>query len=114
MSWAAGPGGLSEQAARRRERDRAAVPVAPAVFARAFAAELSNPLTPILAGGAALSAAVGSVLDAGLVMAVSAVSAVTGSLQRVATDRAVAELFARSAVSVRVRRAGKEQQRLGR
>ncbi|MGZ6839540.1 MAG: cation-translocating P-type ATPase, partial [Frankiaceae bacterium] len=93
------------------ERDRAAVPVAPAVFARAFAGELSNPLTPILAGGAALSAAVGSVLDAALVMAVSAVSAVTGSLQRVATDRAVAELFARSAVSVRVRRAGKEQQR---
>jgi magnesium-transporting ATPase (P-type) len=105
------PGGLSGQAASlRREEARIPAPRTAGLL-RAFAEELSNPLTPILAGGAALSASVGSALDAGLVLAASGVSALTGSVQRLSTDRAVAGLFARAEAPVRVRRGG-EQLRL--
>ncbi len=107
-----GPGGLTERAAGLRQGEAVTGAPAPTGFVRAFVEELSNPMTPILAGGAALSASVGSALDAGLVMAASVVSALTGSLQRLSTDRAVAGLFARSEVPVRVRRGG-EQSRLG-
>ncbi|MFD5323491.1 HAD-IC family P-type ATPase [Streptomyces sp. NPDC127092] len=75
----------------------------------AFVEELSNPLTPILAAGAALSAAVGSRTDAALVAAITAVSALVGGFQRVRTDKALAQLFAQSAIGARVRREGRER-----
>ncbi|MFD7502939.1 HAD-IC family P-type ATPase [Streptomyces sp. NPDC059850] len=75
----------------------------------AFIEELANPLTPVLAAGAALAAAVGSRTDAALVAAITATSALVGGFQRVRTERALAELFARSAVGARVRRGGTER-----
>jgi magnesium-transporting ATPase (P-type) len=76
---------------------------------RAFAEELANPLTPVLAGGAGLSAAVGSVADAALVGGVIALTALIGAGHRVSTERSLAELLSRSAVTARVRRDGTER-----
>ena len=56
--------------------------------------ELADPLTPILAVGAAASAIVGSNVDALLVAGVMAVNALTGGAQRLRADAAAAELFA--------------------
>ncbi|KAA1250449.1 cation-translocating P-type ATPase [Mycobacterium simiae] len=56
--------------------------------------ELSDPLTPILAVGAAASAIVGSNVDALLVAGVMAVNAITGGAQRLRAEAAAAELFA--------------------
>ena len=56
--------------------------------------ELKDPLTPILAVGAAASAIVGSNVDALLVAGVMAVNALTGGAQRLRADAAAAELFA--------------------
>ncbi|MBT2365653.1 HAD-IC family P-type ATPase [Streptomyces sp. ISL-10] len=93
----AGPGGSSGN-----EPTRLTLP-------SAFIEELANPLTPVLAGGAALATAVGSRTDAGLVAAITGSSALIGGIQRVRTERALAELFARSAIGARVRRGGRER-----
>ncbi|AVT39961.1 cation-translocating P-type ATPase [Plantactinospora sp. BB1] len=76
---------------------------------RAFVEELANPLTPVLAGGAGLSAAVGSVADAALVGGVIGLTALIGAAHRVSTERSLAELLSRSAVTARVRRDGTER-----
>ncbi|MET8805058.1 cation-translocating P-type ATPase [Streptomyces sp. NPDC004546] len=97
--------GLSEEAAARAKgpwRDSTPQITLPS----AFIEELANPLTPVLAGGAALAAAVGSSADAVLVALITAASALVGGVQRVRTERALAELTARSAVGARVRRGG--------
>jgi cation-transporting P-type ATPase I len=100
------PAGLSEaDAARRRRQVRRPQPVRTSL-ARAVMEELDNPLTPILAAGAVLSASLGSVVDAGLVAGVSALSALIGGAQRLHTDRAMAALLAHSAVTARVLRDG--------
>ncbi|HUH70998.1 MAG TPA: cation-translocating P-type ATPase [Mycobacterium sp.] len=57
-------------------------------------AELADPLTPILAVGAAASAIVGSNIDALLVAGVMTANAVAGGVQRLRAEAAVAELFA--------------------
>lgn len=102
-----GPGGLSTAEVRGRRSGGPSLVDQPSL-ARAVADELANPLTPILAGGAAVSAAVGSVVDAGLVAGVSAVSALIGGVQRLRTDRALSSLLATSAVTAVVRRDGVE------
>ncbi|MFI6359235.1 HAD-IC family P-type ATPase [Streptomyces sp. NPDC050743] len=97
--------GLSEEEAARAKgpwRDSTPQITLPS----AFIEELANPLTPVLAGGAALAAAVGSSADAVLVALITAASALVGGVQRVRTERALAELTARSAVGARVRRGG--------
>ncbi|NBM15331.1 HAD-IC family P-type ATPase [Streptomyces sp. GC420] len=105
--------GLSDQDAKERKdrADGSAPQDGPraTTLPVAFAEELANPLTPVLAAGAALAAAVGSRTDAGLVAAVTGVSALAGGVQRVRTDRALAELFERSAIGARVRRGGRER-----
>lgn len=63
-------------------------------LAAATRAELADPLTPILAVGAAASAIVGSNIDALLVAGVMTANAVTGGVQRLRADAAAAELFA--------------------
>jgi cation-transporting P-type ATPase I len=63
-------------------------------LAIATRAELADPLTPILAVGAAASAIVGSNIDALLVAGVMTVNAITGGAQRLRADAAAAELFA--------------------
>lgn len=77
-------------------------------FTSAVVEELANPLTPILGLGAAVSAAIGAVVDAALVAGVTVLSGIIGGAQRRHTDRALAELLARSAVAARVRRGGEE------
>ncbi len=101
------PGGLSSEAAGRRRRATGQAPQRPSLT-RAFLAELTNPLTPILVGGAALSASIGAVTDAVIVTGVCAVSALSGGAQRVYTDRSMAQLFEGSSATARVQRDGSE------
>ncbi|HZG05886.1 MAG TPA: cation-translocating P-type ATPase [Streptomyces sp.] len=102
--------GLSrEEAGERAARETTSEQPARISLPAAFVEELANPLTPVLAAGAALSAAVGSRTDAALVAGITGVSALVGAVQRVRTDRALAELFARSAIGARVRRGGTER-----
>ncbi|WP_231117604.1 HAD-IC family P-type ATPase, partial [Mycobacterium intracellulare] len=63
-------------------------------LASATRTELADPLTPILAVGAAASAIVGSNIDALLVAGVMTVNAITGGAQRLRAESAAAELFA--------------------
>ncbi|CAM4310575.1 Calcium-transporting ATPase [Mycobacterium basiliense] len=65
-----------------------------AQLAAATRQELADPLTPILAVGAAASAIIGSNVDAVLVAGVMAVNALTGGVQRLRAEAAAAELFA--------------------
>ncbi|KAB1928086.1 cation-translocating P-type ATPase [Micromonospora noduli] len=76
---------------------------------RAFVDELSNPLTPVLVAGAVLSASFGSLVDAALVGSVVGGSALIGAVHERNTERSLAELLSRSAVTARVRRDGAEQ-----
>ncbi|WP_156686065.1 cation-translocating P-type ATPase [Mycobacterium sp. Marseille-P9652] len=57
-------------------------------------AELADPLTPILAVGAAASAITGSTVDAVLVAGVMTANALAGGVQRLRAEAAIAELFA--------------------
>ncbi len=99
--------GLSAaEAARRTREDPAADAEETPSLGRAFIDELNNPLTPVLAGGAVLSAAIGAVVDAAIVVGVTAASALIGGVQRVVTDRAVAGLLERSSTRARVLRDG--------
>ncbi|MEV6024698.1 cation-translocating P-type ATPase [Streptomyces sp. NPDC052036] len=101
--------GLSAEEAEARAKGPARTGGPPqATLPSAFVDELANPLTPVLAGGAALAASVGSRADALLVALITATSALVGGVQRVRTERALAELTARSAVGARVRRGGAE------
>ncbi|KAA8968933.1 cation-translocating P-type ATPase [Mycobacterium sp.] len=64
-------------------------------------AELADPLTPILAVGAAASAIVGSNIDALLVAGVMTANALVGGVQRLRAEAAVADLFAEQVQSAR-------------
>ncbi|WP_141576832.1 cation-translocating P-type ATPase [Actinomadura sp. WMMA1423] len=75
---------------------------------RAVAEELANPLTAVLAAGAAGAAAVGSPADAALVAATIGVSGLVGGRQRVSADGIIARISARSGEPVRVLRDGEE------
>lgn len=93
------------EVARRRPDDYEGEPE-PSLL-RSFLEELANPLTPVLAAGAALSAAVGSPTDAGIVGAVVGANALIGGIQRDRVARAVRELEERTtAQHARARRDG--------
>jgi cation-transporting ATPase I len=62
-------------------------------FLRTVRAELADPLTPVLATGAAASAVIGSLNDAALVGSVLAANAVVSGLQRLRAESAARELF---------------------
>ncbi|MCD2185896.1 cation-translocating P-type ATPase [Actinomycetospora soli] len=98
--------GLSSAEAARRVREDPAAAEESTSLGRAFIDELNNPLTPVLAGGAVLSAAIGAIADAAIVVGVTAASALIGGVQRVVTDRAVAGLLERSSTRTRVLRDG--------
>jgi magnesium-transporting ATPase (P-type) len=100
--------GLTDRQAASRA-DRSQDHAGPPSLGRSVVIELANPLTPILVGGAALSAAVGGVLDAVIVIAVTGLSGLIGGTQRHITDRAVHRLHERSAVTARVMRNGEER-----
>ena len=84
--------GLSEQDARQRRTvsSLAGAEVSPG---EPFLAELANPLNPILGVGAGLSAAVGSMTDATLVLGLIGLNSVVGGVQRLRADRTVRGLL---------------------
>jgi cation-transporting ATPase I len=102
-----GAAGLSDvQAVERAQAQPAHEPSAPVELSAAIAQELLNPLAPLLAAGAGLSALVGSTLDAGIVAGVGGINAVVGGVQRYRTERAIRALVRPARVHVRVRRDG--------
>lgn len=108
-----GVDGLSEEEAQRRlaaHGNAEANGSAPPGLGRAVLAELETPLTPVLAAGAGLSAAAGGLVDAAMVAAVLGVNALVGGVQRVQTDRTLADLLERVRIPVRVWRDGGERE----
>lgn len=102
-----GESGLdAEEQVRRRRAETARPPIPRLGEIQAFWEELANPLTPVLVGGAALSAAVGSATDAALVLAVVGVNAGVGAIQRIRTERALSDLENGETPTVRVVSAG--------
>jgi cation-transporting P-type ATPase I len=100
-------GGLTTEEASQRQRPLERQPRPPST-PRAFLEELVNPLTPILAGGAVLSASIGAVADAVIVSGVCGLSALMGSVQRAYTERSMTRLLTSSGVTARVLRDGAE------
>ncbi|MFD4621220.1 HAD-IC family P-type ATPase [Streptomyces sp. NPDC058475] len=100
-------GGLTAEEARARVDPTGERPPTTSL-GRAYLAEMANPLTPVLGAGAAMSASVGAVLDAVVIVAVTALSGLFGGFQRHRTDRAVAHLRRESAVMAKVVRDGEE------
>lgn len=103
--------GLSaDEQARRLAATTSRTVKEPVGLLRASVDELANPLTPLLALGAAMSAAVGSVTDAALVGGVVGVNALVGAVQRVNTERSLIDLEERGEIRVTVRVDGEVRQ----
>lgn len=100
------PQGLSAAESAHRRQDDHGVQAPEPSLRRSILSELSNPLTPILAGGAVASAAVGSPADAGIVAGVSALNALIGGAQRFGAERAIVSLSEASQTWVTVLRPG--------
>ena len=100
--------GLSATRAAGRLAPVTRLATGPARFAAAMGTELANPLTGVLAGGAAVSAIVGSSADAVVVGAVSALNAFIGGAVRFRADDAVRSLDQRSEQHVRLLRGGRQ------
>jgi cation-transporting P-type ATPase I len=96
--------GLPEAEAARRAPPPDPVPHVLRRFTEAIVQELATPLTPVLAAGAGLSLATGSMLDASLVSSVLGLNAAIGAVQRVQAGTAVTALDERHGALVRVRR----------
>jgi cation-transporting ATPase I len=102
--------GLDEaEAARRRQFEGGDRHDGAVTLIGRFAEELANPLTPILAVGGGISAALGSVLDAVLIGGVLGVDALVGGVQRQQADSAAERLVEATSVRVRVFRPGREE-----
>lgn len=104
-----GPQGLTAAEAGTRRSPAAAEPTPLQRLASHFGNELLNPLTPVLAIGAGLSLAVGSVLDAAMVASVVLADAGIGAVQQLRAERAIAALDRTATQQVRVRRDGADQ-----
>ena len=95
---------LRREALRRRRPNPAESRTRVSELVEAVTDELFNPLAPLLAAGAGLSAAVGSFGDAGMVGGVVALNALIGGLQRFRTERRLRELSRGQRRYARVRR----------
>ncbi len=100
------PAGLDAEETRRRARPAARRRPLALRLGQALAQELTNPLAPVLAAGAGLSAAVGSVTDAALVAGVTVANAAVGAAQRLRTEVSLERLAEASAALVKVRQGG--------
>jgi len=98
--------GLTRREAHARAAVRPRRRSAVSELTEAVTDELFNPLSPLLAAGAGLSAAVGSFGDAGMVGGVALFSAALGGVLRFRTERAIRELGQNSRRHVLVRRGG--------
>lgn len=97
--------GLDEaEAARRRQSEGRGPHAGPMTLAGRIAEELANPLTPVLAVGGGISAALGSVVDAVLIGGVLGVDALVGGVQRQRADEEAERLVEATSVRARVRR----------
>ncbi|WP_240436344.1 cation-translocating P-type ATPase [Streptomyces sporangiiformans] len=104
----ASPRGLDDaEAARRRPFDGLERRTTPGTLIGRVAEELANPITPVLAIGGGISAALGSVLDAVLIGGVLGVDALVGGAQRLGADRAAEQLVEATSARVRLRRANR-------
>lgn len=101
--------GLSSREALSRSRDLTRRKSALGELSSAISEELFNPLVPLLAAGAGLSAVMGSTADALMVGAVVGLNAVIGGTQRFRTDRAISKLAERAKTPVLVRRGGRTE-----
>ncbi|MGM0557905.1 MAG: HAD-IC family P-type ATPase [Myxococcota bacterium] len=104
------PDGLPEQRAQDRYEAPQEGDSRGRRFVKAVGAEVVNPLTPVLAGAAAVSAVVGSVGDAGMVGAAVAVNAFVGGFERFKAEEAVSRLETREQESITVFRDGERRQ----
>src|SRR5690606_37036133 len=68
---------------------------APLALAQAVVKELSNPLTPVLLAGSAVSAIVGSLIDAGIVASVIGINGLIGGLERHKAEQVISVLAKR-------------------
>ncbi|MBK7585389.1 MAG: HAD-IC family P-type ATPase [Myxococcales bacterium] len=98
--------GLSKSEAHSRRRPTLKDKPALLELSEAVTDELFNPLAPLLAAGAALSAVAGSVADAGMVGGVVGLNALVGGVQRFRTERAIRRLASDTTRRARVRRGG--------
>ncbi|MGY1753781.1 HAD-IC family P-type ATPase [Blastococcus sp. SYSU D01042] len=73
----------------------------PARFARTVTAELADPLTPVLATGAAATAVLGDATDAILVGSVTVINALVSGLQRLRAETVLEELLLEQDITVR-------------
>jgi cation-transporting ATPase I len=103
---ATGEQGLTRREAGERRRRNVRPRSAIGEIAEAVSDELFNPLAPLLAAGAGLSAAVGSFGDATMVGSVVLVSAMAGGVIRYRTERAIRELGKMARRRALVRRGG--------
>src|SRR5690606_24221726 len=90
----------------RRQREAGDKP-ALVELGEAITDELFNPLAPLLAAGAGLSAVVGSVADASMVGGVVVFNALIGGFQRFRAERAIRDLARTTRRRALVRRGGK-------
>jgi cation-transporting ATPase I len=100
------PAGLERREALARRRVDHTARSSLVELVEAVGDELFNPLAPLLAAGAGLSAAVGSFGDATMVGGVVALNAVVGGVQRHRTERAIRELSRVARRRALVRRGG--------
>lgn len=101
------PEGLTSEEAEKRLPPRPAPRSRLRTFGRAVVDELANPITALLTAGAGVSAAVGSLADAGLIAAALGINGLAGAAQRSGTNRAIEELEIREERAVRVMRDGR-------
>src|SRR5690606_2635942 len=100
--------GPREVTARTREGSRARSALVE--LSSAISEEFFNPLVPLLAAGAGLSAVMGSSADALMVGSVVGLNATVGGVQRFRTDRAISRLSQNTRSVVLVRRGGRTEQ----
>ncbi|MCB9702212.1 MAG: cation-translocating P-type ATPase [Myxococcales bacterium] len=98
--------GLDPTIAHERLRRPPPPPPRALVLTRAIVAELANPLTPILAAGAGLSAVTGSLTDAALISGVFVLNGAIGGVERYQAEREIAALERSERPAVKVCRAG--------
>jgi cation-transporting P-type ATPase I len=96
--------GLSRTNVVRRPVRQLPLPNRYAQLMEAVSDELFNPLAPLLAAGAGLSAVVGSTADATMVASVVVLNALVGGVQRFRVERKISELTRAERRSARVRR----------
>lgn len=102
--------GLDETEIGNRIAPKKHIPSTSERFLKIVVDELTNPLVPVLAAGAGLSALTGAVADAGLIGVVMLINAMIGSTQRLRTEQRLDSLESKEKRTVRCIRSGKEIQ----